>query len=437
MMQLNPPDSPDILKRLVLAVMLCAAGAAVSLGARNFEFVAFADYYGGMEPSIGYENLRSRIFMRPSFFGTEERSGLEWKISANLWAQPLGEPPNIDPWDILEEAYLLLPFNIFDITVGQKIVTYGFADVFGPLNVLHSANRAAYSLAGGFEGRRPDPLVQLRFYPSFEDSIEFTYVPINRPDRERPGPVPLPGSSDRIEWSGRPYIIDNPHSLFLNYSRYGEKLDLQFLYGYYTDQTPDFRVSETEKGRTSIVKPVYRKKHTFGFAYSTRIWNMTLSQDFAFDLTSDLDGSDIGAQNSSITVNTQLLASLPWNILSQYTLVYAFHINHDGHEAGGDPEAAAYLAREIQGFHTQPRRHIAFIAAHFERSFLRDKLKAEVNLGFFFSPNIFIGPSIAFALSDYWQLAAGADIRLGDPPSDDLRRNPSNDNFYVRLLFRY
>ena len=68
-MQLNPPAPPDILKRLVLAVMLCAAGTAVSLGARNFEFVAFADYYGGIEPSIGYENLRSRIFMRPSFSG--------------------------------------------------------------------------------------------------------------------------------------------------------------------------------------------------------------------------------------------------------------------------------------------------------------------------------------------------------------------------------
>ena len=44
---------------------------------------------------------------------------------------------------------------------------------------------------------------------------------------------------------------------------------------------------------------------------------MTLSQDFAFDLTSDLPGTDIGAQNSSLTLNTQLLVNLLGNILSQ------------------------------------------------------------------------------------------------------------------------
>lgn len=421
-----------IFKRPALAFILCAAGAAASLEAQNFEFVSFIDYYGGIEPSIGYENLRSRLFMRPGFFGTDDWSGLEWKISANLWAQPFfGESANIDPWDILDEAYLMLPFNFFDITLGNKILTYGFADVYGPLNTAHSTNRSAYSLAGGFDGRRPDPVVRLRFYPSFEDTIELSYVPVTRPDRERPDNVSLPASGHRVEWDRRPYITDteNLHSVFVNYSRYGEKVDLQFLYAWYTDQTPDFAVPETTGGAASVIRPVYRKKHTFGFAYSTRIWNMTLSQDFAFDLTHDLKGSDIGAQKSGFIVNTQLLVNLPWNILSQYSLVYGFFINHKNHQSG--------LAGEIQGFHNQPRRHIAFIAAHFERSFLRNKLKAELNLGFFFSPNIFIGPSIAFALSDYWQLAAGADIRLGDPPDADLRRNPSNDNFYVRLLFRY
>ena len=424
-----------IFKHPVPAFILCAAGAAASLEAQNFEFVSFIDYYGGIETSIGYENLRTRLFMRPGFFGTDDWSGLEWKISANLWAQPFfGESANIDPWDILDEAYLMLPFNFFDITLGNTILTYGFADVYGPLNTAHSTNRIAYSLAGGFDGRRPDPVVRLRFYPSFEDTIELSYVPVTRPDRERPDNVSLPGGR-RVEWDRRPYITDpeNLHSFFVNYSRYGEKVDLQFLYAWYTDQTPDFAVPETTGAGASVIRPVYRKKHTFGFAYSTRIWNMTLSQDFAFDLTHDLThnlkGSDIGAQKSGFIVNTQLLVNLPWNILSQYSLVYGFFIHHNDHQSGP--------AGEIQSFHNQPRRHIAFIAAHFERSFLRNKLKAELNLGFFFSPNIFIGPSIAFALSDHWQVAAGADIRLGDPPDAHLRRNPSNDNFYVRLLFRY
>ncbi|MDA3809444.1 MAG: hypothetical protein PF518_03840 [Spirochaetaceae bacterium] len=404
---------------------------------QNFEFVSFVDYYGGIEPSVGYENLRSRVFMRPTFFGTEKNTGLEWHLSANLWAQPLGEPGNIDPWDILYETYLFLPFTYFDITVGQKIVTYGFADIFGPLNALHSTNRTPFSLDDSFDSRRPDPLIQIRFYPTYEDTIELTYVPITRPDRERPGPITLPDSQDTVEWSNKPYITDSLHSFYVNYNRYGEKVDLQFFYGWYTEQTPDFLVSETSSSVVSVITPVYRKKHTFGFAYSTGIWNAILSQDFAFNLTCDFSGEDIGAQNSDITINTQLLVNLPWNILSQYSLIYSFFFNYDKHDPGSDPVASSYLAKEIQSFHTQPLQNIAFIIAHFEKSFLREKLKTTLNVGFFFSPEIYFGPRVAYSLNDYWQMETGADITLGDPPDKDLRRNPSNDNYYVRLLYRY
>jgi hypothetical protein len=75
--------------------------------------------------------------------------------------------------------------------------------------------------------------------------------------------------------------------------------------------------------------------------------------------------------------------------------------------------------------------------AHFEKSFLREKLKTQLNAGFFFSPEIYLAPRLAYSLSDYWSFETGADINLVNPPDDDLRRNPNNDNFYVRLLYRY
>jgi len=409
----------------------------LSVSAQNFEFVTFVDYYGGIEPADGYRNLRSRVFMRPSFSGFEDSIGLEWKLSASLWAQPLGDPENINPYDILHEAYLLRPFDYFDITLGQKIIRYGFADVFGPLDALHSTNRAPYSLDESFDSRRPDPMVQIRVYPTFEDTVELTYVPITRPDKERRGNIILPDSSDTVMWSGDPYITDNPHSLFLNYNRYGEKLDMQFFYAWYTEHSPDFLIPETSKTKDSIITPVYRKKHTFGFAYATRVWNATLSQDFAFNLSSDLEGTDMGAQNSDITINTQLLVNLPWDILSQYSLIYSFFPNHGKHKKGAEADTSSYLAKEIQGFHTQPLQHIAFIIAHFERGFFREKLKTTLRIGFFFSAEMYFGPRLNYSINDHWQAAAGFDITLGNPPDKDLRRNNSNDNYYVRLLYRY
>ncbi len=417
----------------VLALPLLAA---LSASAQEFRFVSFADYYGGIESGEDYENLRSRIFMEPRFSGAGD-GGLEWALSADLWVQPTGTPESIDPWDILREATLFIPFTNFDVTVGQKTVAYGFADVYGPLNLLHGTNRTLLSLDDAFDQKKSDPLVQVRLYPGLESTVEFVYVPFTRSDGERPGPVPLPDSSDVVAWSDDPFIKDEPHSFVLSYSRYGEKLDLQLLYAWYTEQTPDFRVDEIESSLSSTIAPVYRKKHTFGAAYATRLGSATLSQDFALNLTHNFDGKDIGGQYSDLTVNTQILANLPFSVLGQFTLVYAHFFNFEGHGAGSDAAAAEYLSEEIRNFHTQPLPNIAFVVSHFERSFFRERLKAQLNVGFFFSPDVYVAPRLAYALTDYWSLETGADVTLGEPPDRDLRRNPSNDNFYVRLLYRY
>ena len=67
------------MKRILTALACCCV--AVSAGAQNFEFVSFVDYYGGIEPSEGYEHLRSRVFMRPTLFGVADKIGLEWRLS--------------------------------------------------------------------------------------------------------------------------------------------------------------------------------------------------------------------------------------------------------------------------------------------------------------------------------------------------------------------
>src|SRR6056297_192879 len=109
----------NLLRVGVLVAFLCAA---LPLSAQEFRFVSFFDYYGGVEPEEGYENLRTRLFMRPRFSGFNEALYFEWVLSAALWVQPLqpgggtyeggtheGGTYAIDSWDILHEAYLLFP----------------------------------------------------------------------------------------------------------------------------------------------------------------------------------------------------------------------------------------------------------------------------------------------------------------------------------------
>lgn len=408
-----------------------------NISSTDFSFVAFVDYYGGIEPSQDYENLRSQIYMSPTFSGYNDSLGYEWVLSSRLWVQPIGEDQSIDPWDILDEAYLLFPKENFDITVGQKVVSYGFADIYGPLNALHSTNRSPYSLDDSYDSRRGDPLVQITFYPTFSDTLELTYVPFTRPDKESGDSVYISDTQETIEWSDSPFITENPHSIFFDYKHYGEKMDIQVFYGYYTENTPDFSFSEIDSSVATTVDLEYNKKQTIGFAYATRLGGSTLSQDIAFNITSDWDGTDLGAQNSDFTVNTQYLTNLPWGILSQTTLYYSYFINYGNHEDSTDVAASDLLAEEIQIFHTQPLEHIAFIVTHLEKSFLREKMKGQLNVGFFFSPQVYIAPRLAYSVTDYWALETGADITLGDPSDSILRRNPNDDNFYVRAVYRY
>ena len=184
------------------------------LSAEEFRFTGFYDYFGGIEPSEGYENLDKRVYMNPSFSGYADNSGLEWTFSARLLVDPEGDTSSLDPWDILGEAYFFLPYGNFDFLLGQKIVTYGFADIYGPLNAANSANRATLSLDEKYDSRRPDPLFQIKYYPTFSDTFELTYIPVTRPDKEQDSPVYLSETSDSVNWSDDSYITESLHNVF-------------------------------------------------------------------------------------------------------------------------------------------------------------------------------------------------------------------------------
>ncbi|MDC7224546.1 MAG: hypothetical protein PQJ60_12455 [Spirochaetales bacterium] len=402
----------------------------------EFRFTGFWDYFGGIEPEEGYENLESRVYMNPSFLGYDDKTGLEWYLSAQLLVRPLGDPESIDPWEILDEAYLFLPAGDFDFSLGLKLTTYGFADIYGPLNVLHSTNRDVLSWDESYDGRRADPLLQVKYYPTFNDILEFTCVPVTRPDKEQSDSVYLEETNDWVIWSDDDWIYDSYPSVVASYTRYGERVDWQFLYGNYIEHTPDFEISSVDTSGASEITCVYNRKQTFGAAYSTALGNTTFSQDIAFSLTENWDGSDLGGQYSDLTVNTQILGNLPWGILSQTSIVYSHFFNYDEYESSSDSYASDYLAEVIQQFHTQSYANIAFVVEHMEKNFLRETMKVQLNAALIY-PYVYLGPRLAWSMTDFWAFETGADVLTGDPSDDDLRRNPNNDNFYVRIIYRY
>ncbi|MEA1911987.1 MAG: hypothetical protein U9N32_10015, partial [Spirochaetota bacterium] len=95
------------------------------------------------------------------------------------------------------------------------------------------------------------------------------------------------------------------------------------------------------------------------------------------------------------------------------------------------------LIDEFNNYFNQPVQNIAFLIGHLHNSFFREKLYLALNVGFFFSTDIYLAPRIAYALSDTMKIEAGADIKTDEPSDYTLARGNLSDNYYVRLKYEY
>ncbi len=407
----------------------------------EFRLLSFADYYGAVEPDESYETLRNRYYLQPQFQASLFGYLADVNLSANLWYQPLGEEEFTAPENILREAYVSLPAGNFDIVLGQKLASFGFSDVYGPLNIINASDQTIFSLDDSVDGRRPDGMVQILYYPNFSDTFELIYVPFPRPDYDPSAKETL--RSDEwdltLERDSQAYLTDQAQSLFFRYYHFSDTFDLQLVYAWYTEQTPGFDLSELDADGqvlTGEIEPLYTRNQLFGAAVSTTLGETILSEDLGFTLTEDPEGTDPGIANSSFSANTQITGSILNGTFAQLSLVYQYFINYDALEEPYDSALFEELAEEYNSFAVQPREHIAFAVLHLHRSFMREKLYLGLNTGLLY-PDIYIAPRISYGLSDRMLVEAGADINTGGAEENIFTGRDESDNVYIRLQYEY
>ena len=94
---------------LLLAISLPAQGL-------DFNYYLMTDYYGDLEPTTPYDNLRIRFYGRPEISGELLDGTLNYFVSANLYYQPIGEEMLVR-WDnILREGYFGLHGDFYNET---------------------------------------------------------------------------------------------------------------------------------------------------------------------------------------------------------------------------------------------------------------------------------------------------------------------------------
>ncbi len=421
---------------IILTLCLCS-----SLFAIDFEGLAFADYYGNIEPSTSFDHMRARVYYQPTFAGSMFDYALDYEISANFYYDMYSDL-NLIPWEnIIREAYVSVPLENFDLTLGQKTVSPGLADIFSPLNCVNGEYVTKLSLDDPYESRRGDVMLQVAYYPNYDDSIELIYVPFPRPDYEPSGMVSIEDTyvDIDVDFDNEPYMFSSPHSLFLSYYHYGLEYDLQLSYAYYTDQTPGFDLSGlTMDGADlkGLIETIYTRNHTIGGAYSMNIGEIAWTEELALNITEDFAGTDIGIRNSDITLDTQILGTLWGGTMAQLNIVYQYIFNFDKGSTDYSPEIEDILRRELNGYFNQPLQHVAFAILHLQNSLFHDRLAVSINAGYL-HPAVYLAPRVSFAITDGLRLEAGADIKTGVPTSADLARGNLDDNYYVRVKYAY
>lgn len=411
---------------------------SLALYSVDMELMMQSEYFQGIEPSEEDFNYFWDIYAFMKLSGYHDNSGLEWHLTAQYAAYPLEEDRLLDWRYILDEAYLFLPLGSIDISLGQKYANYGFTDVFSPLNCVNAQITNQYSLDASYLKDLPNPMLHLQYYPSFEDVVELIYIPVSRPDQYSGGQVFLnKGNLNNLSVSmeSPAYITESLHNIYFIYNRYSEKADFQFLYGWYMDQTAYFDLdglSNTGGILNGEIDRSYQRKQTIGAAYSTNIGNFAFSQDLAVNWTENLDGTKAGWRKSDISANSQIQTSLFGGYLTQVTMVYQYLVGYDNEENLDED-----LQEEFYSYYQQPVPHILFFVGHVEKMYLRDKMKAQLNVGFFFSPDIYIAPRLSYNIKDNLICETGADITLGDPGNLLLKQNAINDNFFFRLKYHY
>ena len=426
----------NIFKKISLVIIFIVL--FVPLSAIEFEGIFFSDYYGDIEPSTNYENLRSRIYFESTLTGSLLKNAVDFEMSARVYTDPLGDPYFIEGENILKEAYLSIPIGDFDFSIGQKIVSPGMVDVFSPLNNINGDYVYKLSLDDPYDSRRADFMVQLQYYPNFDDSIQFVYVPFPRPDfeAERIVTMDLTGNDIDFLFGSDPYLLDNAHSFFFTYNHMSSSYDLQLDYAFYTEQTPNFNLDQSAllPGEVSVL---YTRNHTVGGAYSTSFNGITLVEELAVNITEDFDGTKIGIKNSDATFNSQITGTLYGGTFAQLNIIYQHVINFDKSGLVYSSAVDNLLIDEFNNYFNQPVQNIAFLIGHLHHSFFREKLYLALNIGFFFSTDIYLAPRIAYALSDGLEIEAGADLKTGEPSEYTLARGNLSDNYYLRLKYEY
>lgn len=416
------------------------------------------DYYGDLEPTTDYENLRSRLYAKPELSGALLGYNLEYYLTANLYYQPIGDETFVQLDNILREVFIGMHTSLFSLYLGQRFVNWGKVDFYSPMNIINPVNTTVLSLDNPDEGKLPVLMADLFINLGFNASLEVVYEPYLRtyyyPDEQ----LDIKMNNSYVDVDATfyhkeiPYLSEEAHSLFLAYNYWSYWFDLLVSYSYFIDQYPDFDLSGITQ-EYDDTKPVirgeafntYNRAHLIGIGFGMNLQDWGVDVESGLKITEDWDGTKVETKNSELVTNLQVNRTFFNNLFLQFNVIYRYIINFDATlDAEYSSLIMSYLKSEMKERFLQPAESSVYIVNHIHRNFINDTLQLALNSGLGFPVNytgtyeteIYIAPRVSYSLNDFVKIQSGADLYVQGEEAGYLGRNSYKDNFYIRVVLQ-
>ena len=209
----------------------------------------------------------------------------------------------------VDEAYVRAYFGSFDVEGGLRKLTWGKADILGPLDVINPLDYSDLSLMSDFDMMNlkiARPLVHGTALLGRFSKLEAVFVPNFEPARFAEDGRWQPAQFTSLSRLP-PQNIIRPDTTTLDYAQVGLRftttlggaadIGAQYYYGRFA----------TPAVTTTVVTPplpvvsfAYNPYHQIGLDYAQVIVGFNLRAEFAANITEDLSGDDGAVQNPSL-----------------------------------------------------------------------------------------------------------------------------------------
>ena len=311
-------------------------GGKLSLGGSFYfnDFKTFKDVQPGSLVE-GKLHVHATAPMTEAYFGVK----LNGKTLAPLLGKTQAvfpEESQIAPW--IDEAYLKMLFSSVVITGGIQKMNWGRADDLSVLDIVNPRDKTDLALMyAPQEMKIARPLISATVYLPYDLKLEGVYLPVFEGNRIVTGKTDRWYSQqfDRIVQTDPSFFtraIDTVKTNTLAYSQGGGRLTaavegkhdfgIQYFYG----RLPELAF-ETLSPTTFI--GLYNPYHHIGIDYGVGLGSVSLSAEFAANITSDLSGNNPSIYNPSLAWNIGTVYSAPLGFTVSFTATENIRLHHN------------------------------------------------------------------------------------------------------------